>query len=149
MVSAIIVAAGKGTRMGPKMDKLFLELDGCPIVAHTWRRFDEAGCVDEIVLVVRDGIQAAFKEIAERHHFRKRFVLVVGGKDLPGRKSGGEADESEAGDGIHADYHAAGGPGLAAVLRFTGCVSGIRPSGWFALFIKKFLGNFRPRFLMI
>jgi len=81
MVSAIIVAAGKGTRMGPKMDKLFLELDGCPIVAHTWRRFDEAGCVDEIVLVVRDGIQAAFKEIAERHHFRKRFVLVVGGKE--------------------------------------------------------------------
>ena len=81
MVSAIIVAAGKGTRMGPKMDKLFLELDGCPIVAHTWRRFDEAGCVDEVVLVVRDGIQAAFKEIAERHHFRKRFVLVVGGKE--------------------------------------------------------------------
>ena len=42
MVSAIIVAAGKGTRMGPKVDKLFLELDGCPVVAHTWRRFEEA-----------------------------------------------------------------------------------------------------------
>ena len=27
--------------MGAKVDKLFLELDGCPIVAHTWRRFDE------------------------------------------------------------------------------------------------------------
>ena len=81
MTSAIIVAAGKGTRMGPKVDKLFLELDGCPIVAHTWRRFDEAGCIDEIVLVVRDSSQAAFKEIAERHRFRKRFALVVGGKD--------------------------------------------------------------------
>jgi 2-C-methyl-D-erythritol 4-phosphate cytidylyltransferase len=79
MVSAIIVAAGKGTRMGPKVDKLFLELDGCPIVAHTWRRFDEAGCIDEIVLVVRDSSQAAFKEIAERLRFRKRFALVVGG----------------------------------------------------------------------
>src|SRR6266446_2792359 len=31
MTSAIIVAAGKGTRMGPKVDKLFLELNGCPI----------------------------------------------------------------------------------------------------------------------
>ena len=40
MTSAIIVAAGKGTRMGPSVDKLFLELDGCPIVAHTWRRFE-------------------------------------------------------------------------------------------------------------
>jgi 2-C-methyl-D-erythritol 4-phosphate cytidylyltransferase len=81
MVSAIIVAAGKGTRMGPKADKLFLELDGCPIVAHTWRHFDQAACIDEIVLVVRDGMQAAFKEIAERHHFRKRFELVAGGKE--------------------------------------------------------------------
>jgi 2-C-methyl-D-erythritol 4-phosphate cytidylyltransferase len=81
MVSAIIVAAGQGTRMGPKVDKLFLELHGCPIVAHTWRRFEEARCIDEIVLVVRDGMQAAFKELADRHGFRKKFALVVGGKE--------------------------------------------------------------------
>ena len=81
MVSAIIVAAGKGTRMGPNVDKLFLELHGCPIVAHTWRRFDQAGCIDEIVIVVRDGMQDAFQEIAQRHRFSKRFALVVGGKE--------------------------------------------------------------------
>jgi 2-C-methyl-D-erythritol 4-phosphate cytidylyltransferase len=81
MVSAIIVAAGKGSRMGPNVDKLFLELDGCPIVAHTWRRFDDAPCIDEIVLVVRAGNQAAFKVMAERHRFRKKFGLVVGGKE--------------------------------------------------------------------
>ena len=52
MTSAIIVAAGKGTRMGPGIDKLFLELNGQPIVAHTWRRFDQAGCIDEIVLEI-------------------------------------------------------------------------------------------------
>jgi 2-C-methyl-D-erythritol 4-phosphate cytidylyltransferase len=81
MVSAIIVAAGKGTRMGAKGDKLFLELSGCPVVAHTWRRFDEAGCIDEIVMVVRDGMQAAFAELAERLRFRKKFALVTGGKE--------------------------------------------------------------------
>ncbi len=81
MVSAIIVAAGKGTRMGVSVDKLFLELDGCTILAHTWRRFEEAGCIDEIVLVVRDGLQAAFKEIAERQGFRKPYALVAGGKE--------------------------------------------------------------------
>ena len=81
MISAIIVAAGKGTRMGPKVDKLFLELDGCPIVAHTWRRFDEAECIDEIVMVVREGMQAAFAELAEQHRFRKKFALVAGGKE--------------------------------------------------------------------
>src|SRR5271170_8115887 len=33
MVSAIIVAAGKGTRMGANLDKLFLEVAGRPVVA--------------------------------------------------------------------------------------------------------------------
>ena len=81
MISAIIVAAGKGTRMGPQVDKLFLELNGCPIVAHTWRRFDEAGCIGEILLVVRDGMQAAFAALAEQYRFKKRFRLVAGGKE--------------------------------------------------------------------
>jgi len=39
MTSAVIVAAGKGTRMGATQDKLFIEIDGCPTVGHTWRRF--------------------------------------------------------------------------------------------------------------
>jgi len=81
MTAAIIVAAGSGTRMGPGVDKLFLELDGCPIVAHTWRRFDRAGCVDEIVLAVRAGMQTAFAELADKQQLRKPFRLVVGGKE--------------------------------------------------------------------
>ena len=81
MISAIIVAAGKGARMGAQVDKLFLELDGCPVVAHTWRRFEEAGCIDEILLVVRDGMQAAFAALAEKYTFKKCFRLVAGGKE--------------------------------------------------------------------
>ena len=81
MTSAIIVAAGKGTRMGPGVDKLFLELNGCPVVAHTWRRFEQADCIDEIVLVVREGMQADFEQMAGAHGFRKPFRVVVGGKE--------------------------------------------------------------------
>jgi 2-C-methyl-D-erythritol 4-phosphate cytidylyltransferase len=81
MVSAIIVAAGKGTRMGPDRDKLFLELNGRPVVAHTWRRFDDAACIGEILLVVRDGMEASFRELAERFRFQKPFRLVPGGKE--------------------------------------------------------------------
>jgi 2-C-methyl-D-erythritol 4-phosphate cytidylyltransferase len=81
MVSAIIVAAGKGTRMGPNVDKLFLELNGRPVVAHTWQRFDEAACIDEIVLVVRDGMQSAFTALAELCKFKKQFHLAIGGKE--------------------------------------------------------------------
>ena len=33
LTSAVIVAAGRGTRMGPDVDKLFLDVAGRPIVA--------------------------------------------------------------------------------------------------------------------
>jgi len=79
MTSAIIVAAGRSTRMGGNTDKLFLELHGAPVVAHTWRRFNEAACIDEIVLVVRDGMQAGFAEFARKYRFLKSFRFAPGG----------------------------------------------------------------------
>ena len=81
MISAIIVAAGKGTRMGPNIDKLFLDVAGRPVIAHTWATFDRAGCIDEIILVVRDGMQSAFAELAQQNGFKKPFRFVPGGKE--------------------------------------------------------------------
>lgn len=81
MNSAVIVAAGKGTRMGPGVDKLFLEVAGRPVVAHTWQRFHAAPCIDEIVLVVRDGMQPAFAELAERFQLTKPHRFAVGGAE--------------------------------------------------------------------
>ena len=81
MISAIIVAAGKGARMGPGVDKLFLEVAGRPVVAHTWRRFDKAACIDEVILVVRDTMQPAFTALAEKFIFKKPYRLIAGGKE--------------------------------------------------------------------
>src|SRR5882672_417803 len=81
MNAAVIAAAGKGTRMGPDVDKLFLEVAGRPVIAHTWRQFDSAACIDEIILVVRDTMQAAFAELAKQFHFQKPHRIVVGGKE--------------------------------------------------------------------
>ena len=81
MTSAIIVAAGKGTRMGANVDKLWLEVAARPVVAHTWKQFNDADCVDEIILVVRDGMQSDFTELAEKFNFHKPFRLVVGGAE--------------------------------------------------------------------
>lgn len=81
MVSAIIVAAGKGTRMGPGRDKLFLEVAGRPVVAHAWQRFADAKDIDEIVMVVRDGMQSAFKELSAQYGLKKPYQLVVGGAE--------------------------------------------------------------------
>jgi 2-C-methyl-D-erythritol 4-phosphate cytidylyltransferase len=79
MISAIIVAAGKGTRMGAGVDKLWLEVAGRPVVAHTWKKFNDAPCVDEIILVVRAGMQPHFTELAAKFNFQKPFRLVPGG----------------------------------------------------------------------
>lgn len=76
---AILVAAGRGTRMGPTVDKLFLEAAGRPVVAHTWQRFNDAQCIDEIILVVRDGMQKTFRELASRFQLQKPFRIAVGG----------------------------------------------------------------------
>ncbi len=81
MNSAILVAAGKGTRMGASVDKLFLELNGCPVVAHTWKRFAASPLVDEIILVVRSGMESAFVELAQEHAISKPYRIVEGGKE--------------------------------------------------------------------
>ena len=81
MNTAVIVAAGRGTRMGPGIDKLFLEVAGWPVVAHTWRRFDAHPLIDHICLVIRPGLEAEFEEIGRRLAVGKPHTLVPGGQE--------------------------------------------------------------------
>jgi 2-C-methyl-D-erythritol 4-phosphate cytidylyltransferase len=79
--AVVIVAAGQGRRMGPGIDKLFLEAAGRPVIAHTWLRFDRAASVDEVVLVVRAGMEPSFAELAASLALRKPWRLVAGGAE--------------------------------------------------------------------
>lgn len=67
--------------MGINQDKLFLEVAGRPLVAHTWQRFDDSPDIQHVVMVVRDGNQDSFKEMAAQYGFKKPFTLVAGGKE--------------------------------------------------------------------
>jgi len=96
MISVVIVAAGKGKRMGSGVDKLFLEVAGRSIVEHTWRRIDAAEIVDEIILVVRDGMQSEFQTLAESFGARKPFRLVAGGAERQDSVVNGLSAVSEA-----------------------------------------------------
>lgn len=75
----IIVAAGKGTRMGT--DKLWLEIEGVPVIGHTWRTFDRIHEVDRIVLVTRDDRRKDIVDLAEKIQVTKPFELVSGGRE--------------------------------------------------------------------
>jgi len=95
MNCAILVAAGRGTRMGPKVDKLFLEVSGRPVVAHTWQKFNDAACIDEIILVVREGMQSHFVELARQYSLAKPHRLVIGGPERQDSVANGLAALSE------------------------------------------------------
>jgi 2-C-methyl-D-erythritol 4-phosphate cytidylyltransferase len=79
--AAIIVAAGQGKRMGPGADKLWQEVAGRPVIAHTWLRFVAARDVDEVVVVVRAGFEDAFTALAVDAGIRKPWRLVPGGAE--------------------------------------------------------------------
>src|SRR5688572_15796245 len=80
-VSAVIVAAGKGTRMGSGMDKLFFEVAGRPLVAHTWNAFDSSPDINHIVVVVRPGLESEFAKLAETFRFMKPYSFAAGGAE--------------------------------------------------------------------
>ena len=54
MVSAIIVAAGKGVRMGNSIPKQYLMLGDHPILAYSLMAFSLCGTVDQLYLVIPD-----------------------------------------------------------------------------------------------
>ena len=67
--------------MGPNIDKLFLPVAGRPVIAHTWERFDRCSEIARVVVVVRDGMQKSFEEIAAQIKTTKPFVFALGGKE--------------------------------------------------------------------
>lgn len=80
MVSAIIVSAGKGTRMESSHRKQYLLLKGYPILFHTIKAIDFSRKVDEIVLVIPENDFVFCREnIVEAVNPAKKIHLVSGG----------------------------------------------------------------------
>lgn len=77
---AILVAAGKGLRMGLATKKQYLSLDETPILARTIMAFDICDLVHEIVLVIpeQDHVYCQ-KNIIDPFGFSKQIHLVEGG----------------------------------------------------------------------
>ena len=73
--TAIIVAAGSGSRFQSEIPKQFLELCGKPIVVHTIERFTSAPSVDSIVVVLSSENVTRLGPGG----FSKPFKVVTGG----------------------------------------------------------------------
>ncbi|SKC87930.1 2-C-methyl-D-erythritol 4-phosphate cytidylyltransferase [Maledivibacter halophilus] len=80
MNTAIILAAGKGTRMRAEFNKQYLLLKGKPIIAHTLDVFERSPLIDEIILVInKDDIALCKKNILKKFKFKKVVKIITGG----------------------------------------------------------------------
>ena len=52
MVSAIVLAGGRGKRMGTIQSKQYIDLNGKPILYYTLKQFTNNKLIDNIILVV-------------------------------------------------------------------------------------------------
>ena len=78
-ITAILPAAGLGTRMGVETPKQFLELDGVPIVVLSLRRIASCSQVTEIIVATRqDGI-VKLEERIRQEKFTQPVRVIKGG----------------------------------------------------------------------
>ncbi len=78
-VSAIILAAGSGTRMGSDKTKQWIELDGLPVFAHTLKQFEACPKIKEIILCVKADERELFANAGAIYGIKKLKAIIVGG----------------------------------------------------------------------
>ncbi|MDD3210409.1 2-C-methyl-D-erythritol 4-phosphate cytidylyltransferase [Bacteroides graminisolvens] len=76
----LIVAGGKGLRMGGEQPKQFLPLKGRPVLMHTLEQFYRSDVAMEIILVLPHEQQNYWKQLCEEHHFTIKHRVADGGE---------------------------------------------------------------------
>ncbi len=76
----IVVAAGRGARLGMKNPKAFVRLGKFVILYYSLARFNSHPEVSSIILVVKKGYEAAAANIVKRERFSKVKVVISGGR---------------------------------------------------------------------
>ena len=81
MTSVIILAGGKGKRMGSTVSKQFIEIKGKPILYYTLKKFIDNKNIDEIILVLpKDEIEYCKTEVLNKYSI-KVDKIVEGGTE--------------------------------------------------------------------
>lgn len=76
----IIVAGGKGLRMGSDLPKQFLPIGGKPVLMHTLEAFRKYDAQLQIILVLPQEQQLFWKQLCEQHRFTVKHLVADGGE---------------------------------------------------------------------
>lgn len=98
----IIVAGGKGLRMGADLPKQFLPIGGKPVLMHTLEAFYKADAAMRLILVLPQSQQAYWKSLCEEYAFSIPHQVADGGETRFHSVKNGLALVDEAGlVGVH------------------------------------------------
>jgi 2-C-methyl-D-erythritol 4-phosphate cytidylyltransferase len=76
----IIVAGGKGLRMGTDIPKQFLPIGGRPVLMRTIERFREYSADLQIILVLPETQQDYWQNLCHEYDFKVEYLLANGGQ---------------------------------------------------------------------
>ncbi len=76
----IIVAGGKGLRMGSDIPKQFLPIGGKPVLMRTLERFREYSAELQMILVLPEAQQEYWHQLCKEYHFDVEYTLANGGQ---------------------------------------------------------------------
>ncbi len=80
--TAIVLAAGKGTRMGSEIPKQFLKIQDKPVLYYSLKVFQDSPLISEIILVIGKEWQEYCREnIIEPYGITKMVKMVEGGQE--------------------------------------------------------------------
>ena len=100
----IIVAGGKGLRMGSDIPKQFLPIGGKPVLMRTLERFREYSKELNIILVLPEAQQDYWQELCKKYNFEVEYQLANGGQTRFHSVQNGLAlvpDDAEGVVGVH------------------------------------------------
>ena len=100
----IIVAGGKGLRMGADIPKQFLPVGGKPVLMRTLERFREYAADLQIILVLPEAQQDYWRELCQQYNFDVEYTLANGGETRFHSVQNGLAlvpDDAEGVVGVH------------------------------------------------
>lgn len=80
MYTLIIPAAGQGKRMGAGKNKLFLLINGVPIIVHTLRAFEKDKACKRIIMAINEEERPYFEELMQKYPVEKQVQFIQGGR---------------------------------------------------------------------
>ena len=78
---AVVLAGGKGSRMGNDIPKQFFEINGKTVLEYSVEAFDSNPSIDEVVIVSHKDYIDKVKALVSKNNYKKVAHVLEGGKE--------------------------------------------------------------------